>query len=107
MKLYYIQYTLGDLINPTGIEGNTTSAFSIFPNPAEKSFTIQLNLETESNIEILLSDISGRAVMQKNCGKLNSGNQSIAIDTELSDGIYWVNVISNQGTSIQKICIQH
>jgi hypothetical protein len=107
MKLYYIQYTLGDLINPLGIEANTESAFSIFPNPAENSFTIQFNLESESNIEILLSDISGRAVMQKNCGKLNSGNQNIAIDAELSDGIYWVNVISNQGTSIQKICIQH
>ena len=107
MKLYYIQYTLGDLINPTGIEANSSSEFSIFPNPAENSFTIQFNLESESNIEILLSDISGRAVMQKNCGKLNSGNQNIAIDAELSDGIYWVNVISNQGSSIQKICIQH
>ena len=107
MKLYYIQYTLGDLINPTGIEGNTESAFSIFPNPAENSFTIQFNLESESNVEILLSDISGRAVMQKNYGKLNSGTQNIAIDTELSDGIYWVNVKSKKGTSIQKICIQH
>jgi len=107
MKLYYIQYTLGDLINPTGIEANSSSEFSIFPNPAENSFAIQFNLESESNIEILLSDISGRAVMQKNCGKLNSGNQNIAIDAELSDGIYWVNVISNQGSSIQKICIQH
>jgi hypothetical protein len=107
MKLYYIQYTLGDLINPLGIEANTESAFSIFPNPAENSFTIQFNLESESNIEILLSDISGRKVIQKNCGTLSSGNQNIAIDAELSDGIYWVNVISNQGTSIQKICIQH
>lgn len=107
MKLYYIQYTLGDLINPAGIEANTESAFSIFPNPAENSFTIQFNLESESNVEILLSDISGRAVMLKNYGKLNSGTQNIAIDTELSDGIYWVNVKSKKGTSIQKICIQH
>jgi len=107
MKLYYIQYTLGDLINPAGIEENTESAFSIFPNPAENSFTIQFNLESESNVEILLSDISGRAVMQKNYGKLNSGIQNIAIDTELSDGIYWVNVKSKKGNQIQKICIQH
>ena len=107
MKLYYIQYTLGDLINPAGIETSRSSAFSIYPNPAENYFTIQLNLKTESNIEILLSDISGRTIMQKNFGKLSSGNQNISIDTELSDGIYWVNVISNQGTSIQKICIQH
>ena len=107
MKLYYIQYTLGDLINPTGIETNSSSAFSIYPNPTENSFTIQFNLESEINVEIMLSDISGRTIMQKNCGKLISGNQNIAIDTELSDGIYWVNVISKQGTSIQKICIQH
>ena len=107
MKLYYIQYTLGDLINPTGIEENSTSDFSVYPNPAENSFTIHLNLESESNIEVLLSDISGRKVMQKNCGKLNSGIQNIAIDTELSDGIYWVNVISKNGTSTHKICIQH
>ena len=107
MKLYYIQYTLGDLSNPTGIEANSSSTFSIFPNPAENSFAIQFNIESESNIEILLSDISGRAVMQKNCGKLNSGNQNIAIDVELADGIYWVNVISNQGNRIQKICVHH
>lgn len=107
MKLYYVQYTLGDLINPTGIETNSSSAFSIYPNPTENSFTIQFDLESESNVEILLSDISGRAVMQKNYGKLNSGTQNIAIDTELSDGIYWVNVKSKKGTSIQKICIQH
>jgi hypothetical protein len=107
MKLYYIQYTLGDLINPTGIETNNSSAFSIYPNPTENSFTIQFNIESESNIEILLSDISGRKVMQKNYGKLSSGIQNITIDSELSDGIYWVNVISNQGNRIQKICIQH
>jgi hypothetical protein len=107
MKLYYVQYTLGDLINPTGIETSSSSSFSIFPNPTENSFTIQFNLESENNVEIMLSDISGRTIMQKNFGKLSSGNQNISIDTELSDGIYWVNVISNQGTSIQKICIQH
>ncbi len=107
MKLYYVQYTLGDLINPTGIETNSSSAFSIYPNPAENTFTIQFNLESESNVEIMLSDISGRTIMQKNFGKLSSGNQNISIDTELSDGIYWVNVISKQGNRIHKICIQH
>jgi hypothetical protein len=107
MKLYYVQYTLGDLINPTGIETNSSSAFSIYPNPTENSFTIQFDLESESNIEINLFDISGRKVMQKNFNKLSSGIQNITIDSELSDGIYWVNVLSNKGTSTHKICIQH
>jgi hypothetical protein len=107
MKLYYVQYTLGDLINPTGIEENTASEFYVYPNPAEKMFTINLNLTSETNIEILISDISGRTVMQRKYGKLTTGNQNLTIDTELSDGVYLVNMISDKGISTQKICIQH
>jgi hypothetical protein len=107
MKLYYVQYTLGDFINPTGIEENSSSEFYMYPNPAKETFTINLNLTSESNIEIILSDISGRTVMQKKYGKLSAGNQTISIDTELSDGIYMVNMISDKGISTQKICIQH
>lgn len=107
MKLYYVQYTLGDFINPTSIEANSSSEFYMYPNPAKEAFTINLDLTSESNIEIILSDISGRTVMQKKYGKLSAGNQSLSIDTQLADGVYMVNMVSDKGISTQKICIQH
>ena len=67
---------------------------SIYPNPVKDKAILELNTIKNSNVNIIVSDISGR-IVEKITTNLNLGNNKISIDTDkLENGHYLLNIYS-------------
>ena len=73
------------------------SQFSLFPNPAKDQFTISLNKS------IALDHVN----IYNQLGQLISSTQKTTVSTSgLSAGMYYVEVISNQGKATKKLIVE-
>jgi hypothetical protein len=85
---------------PEGISpySNFTNQLTLYPNPNKGSFTIELNSEAKQTLQIF--DVNGKLVLtQTISGKTN-------IDaTNLAEGVYNLNLISNQGVANKRLVI--
>jgi len=89
-----------------GIEEVEDETMSIYPNPARENITIQFfsMAETESKIQIL--DINGRIIKMINTTFIDGDNE-IKIDTqELSNGIYFVRLITPLQNETKRLIIE-
>lgn len=78
--------------NGVGINDVENAQVSVYPNPA----TTQLNVVAEGVNEIQVIDVNGSIVMSR--------HQAGAIDiSNLSNGIYVVRTLTNEGVNVQKI----
>lgn len=81
-------------IQPATFENN----LSLFPNPANGNVNVIFNGVSGESATITLFDVNGRIVKTESLGKLNAGEVSYTFDTtELSSGMYIVNVTGNSG----------
>lgn len=82
------------LLGPTKVENKANASFSLYPNPAQNILTV--NFSTNTTIaSILITDILGKNI--ENIKAVYNGNK-INIDTQsLSNGIYFITVISDKG----------
>lgn len=86
----------------TGVEEteNSTLGVSVYPNPNNGEFTIELNNGLTKTIEI--ADITGRIVLAN-----KTSNDKIKFNiSNLSQGVYYVKVISNDRFEVIKIVKQ-
>ncbi len=82
----------------TGIEEVETIEFArVYPNPAVNQTNVQFELNEAANVSIELINAMGQVVFANNLGEVN-GQQTLAIDaSELSEGIYLINIsVDNQ-----------
>jgi hypothetical protein len=91
----------------TGIEENTSvEGLNIYPNPASSEVFVEFNLAKNEKTTIRLSDLSGKVLSKNELGGV-VGNQRISLNTsELSRGLYLVEVITNIGRITRKLSIQ-
>lgn len=83
------------------------TSFAIYPNPARELAKIAFELNTESTIEIQVTDISGKVVSTQNMGSKTVGSHVVEINTTtLNEGIYFVNFISNGVIATEKLVIR-
>ncbi len=76
-----------------GIEENILNgAVSIYPVPADNSLNMSFVAKSNSDLDIQISDISGRVVFQENKSAV-VGTNIFTIDvSELSEGVYMLNI---------------
>lgn len=80
--------------NPTGVFESTHQLLSVYPNPTSGQLTIELN--HSGNAQIQLIDLQGRIVWSKVV--YDASDQMIDLNRSgLSEGIYWLEVKSDQG----------
>lgn len=73
---------------------------SLFPNPTEGNFILEMTLENTSKTSIYLTDISGRKVMEAFSGKLISGDHRFDINSAfLARGSYFI-VVNLDGKEV-------
>jgi len=85
--------------------GNQESGIYIFPNPTKSEFRILLNGITQSEVDIILTDLSGRVVFnEQNIKHVN--NMLTVSNLNLKPGIYIVEVIQEGEKFNGKIVIQ-
>ena len=90
---------------PTG--GNNTLRMNVFPNPATASITVDFTVTQTNNVQITLSDITGRMMVTKSLGTRMIGNHQEKIDcSALSEGFYFVTINAGYQNQTAKIIIR-
>jgi len=85
---------------------SASKAVALAPNPAAGSSAILLNLATESDVRIELTDLNGKLITSGTYTNL-SGAQSISMDLNgLSAGIYAVNIRVNGTLYTEKLVVE-
>ena len=83
------------------IESN--NSISIFPNPSNKSITVEFELLGKSDVSVYITDILGRETLHHNLGeKLRGVNSSLINIQSLSQGIYFLTVKTGKVLSTRK-----
>ena len=96
---FSMDYTFFIYVNAdnTGIsDGISIYKLKSFPNPTSGSFISQISLQQSQNIEYFISNIGGEVIFRKNIS-LQSGNNELPIDINLSSGLYFLSVKLENG----------
>jgi hypothetical protein len=97
-----------DLNTGSEVRNLNENYFKIYPNPAKHFCNLMFNLKEESEIEIIVSDVSGKKVKTINPEKYAMGKQIVEVNLNgITDGIYLVKVSVNQESYFQKLLIQN
>ena len=82
---------------------------SVFPNPSSGKTTVSLDVKQAADFEITMRDISGKKILKAiSLGKINEGKKEVELDvSSFNDGIYFLEIKSDQGSVYKKIIVQH
>ncbi len=80
--------------------------FSIYPNPASSSVSLNFKLETQGKIKLILIDMKGQIVIQNELGNLPPGENEIRLDiSALQNGIYTCILSNGKSKVMEKLLI--
>jgi len=84
------------------IEQSTLASVTHYPNPFKDEVTLEFNLQTDAEAQIIVSDVNGRTISQIEVGNLTRGIQTHSISTQdWISGIYFYQVqIREKNTGI-------
>jgi hypothetical protein len=77
--------------------------FQLFPNPSTGNFRINFNNDIDKNKNISILDVTGKLILEKN--SINQKATEINAN-DLTNGIYFVKVTSNEKITINKVILQ-
>jgi subtilisin-like proprotein convertase family protein len=84
------------------VADSTLEGFELFPNPAKDYFEFSLQ-DQNSNVELSIFAINGTTLMSKTFG---NGERKIVDTSNLNQGIYFVEIISNNQRGVKKLIIK-
>ncbi len=96
-------------LNPNlGIKENKFNLnLNIFPNPAKDHAQLNYELATETEVTIIVNDITGKLIYSENRGSLGQGRHFATINTAaLAKGFYTISVLTNDDKSTAKLIVQ-
>ena len=84
------------------VDESAIASVKHYPNPFKDEFTLEFNLTTDAEAQIIISDVNGRTITQLPAKQLYLGTQTVNISTEnWITGIYFYRVqIREQDTHI-------
>jgi len=89
-----------------GVNNYVFDEFVVFPNPSDGQFNVKFRSEETSDVEILLYDLLGRKIVQRNFkNAANRFNEVIDIQ-DIVGGIYILSVKRGNKISSQKVRIK-
>lgn len=84
---------------------NAMKTIAAYPNPAVNTINLKFNEIENGMAKIRISDIQGKAVVQKNIELVNNNEVSIPV-SELEEGVYFINIETENGVMIAKFIKQ-
>ena len=85
----YYQYELSNLNIQESLNAANSMNISVFPNPTSSIINVRFDLFKEDIISISLFDIHGKVILEKNLGKIISGQYQETLDiSSLNQGFY-------------------
>lgn len=101
-----------DVMNATSVDGSDNLrplSFGLnpaYPNPFNPSTTISWNLDSYGEYSVTVFDVMGREIEELAAGTADAGTYSMSWDAStLSSGVYFVQLSSELGTSMQKVML--
>ncbi len=80
----------------------TENKYSVYPNPANRDFTIEIQLINKSNIRLKYRDSQGRLITEKT---LSGSNYYFLNESIKQPGNYFIEIATNEETKIVKLII--
>ena len=82
------------------------SGINVFPNPANNSANVSIELSNDAAVAINVTDLSGKVVYTTDLGTVN-GTQDVQVNTSsFTSGVYMVNVSVDGAVSTQKLVVR-
>jgi len=79
------------------------ATISAYPNPAVNSINFDYNFDKATHVQVFVRDITGKVVLSKNYGKVNSGVQKFTTDlSRLSAGNYIIELDTDSQNAVTK-----
>lgn len=82
------------------------AALNIYPNPASETVNINLNAGNQQAVQCIITDLSGKVVMQQTYNVAVGNNTFSADVSHLAKGIYMLQIAGNTMQATQKLIIQ-
>ena len=82
----------------------TVSSISIYPNPSDGEFNLEVKLTSPQNVVIKIFNVVGEVVSQKTISNITSGNYSIDL-TNQTKGIYFAEITCLTEKTVKKIIL--
>lgn len=94
-------------IDKLGIGSNNNIVASNYPNPVKNSTTIKFNLTTNSKVTVVVFDINGRkvATLMNNEATAAGVHEINYNTTDLKNGTYFAQIVSELGTGTIKMIV--
>ncbi len=96
-------------IIPNGIadlDANGNGINSIYPNPTSDQFTMKYTVNANQNVNWTLTNTMGQVVRQGENESATQGENQVAIETgDLAEGIYFMNLTTDEGVFTQRVVI--
>lgn len=88
------------------VEVNAVSALKLYPNPASSQVAVEFDLNENSQVTIAIVDLSGKIVGNTVSTQFSKGFNSVEISTSnLLNGFYFVNIVSEKGAKTAKLSV--
>lgn len=88
--------------------GNSFTIENVYPNPTNNNTTFAYELSNNSNVTLMITDITGKVIMNTNYGSQSKGSHNIIIsanDLNMNNGIYFYTLKINDGNFSGKLLI--
>ena len=87
-------------------ENELGAALSVYPNPNNGEFTVNLKLENVSNVSAVLVDARGQEIWNSNFGSVNgTATETINVSANAA-GVYFLKVTADDRSSVRKVVIK-
>jgi hypothetical protein len=86
---------------------NEMSNVKLFPNPTVNEMTVRFELERDADMEVMITDLSGKVVYQQSMFR-EAGKHQMQIQTaDFANGIYLLHLINRTDAVSKKFVVSH
>lgn len=104
---FHIRLNTKNYLFSSSVKEQAASNFELkqnVPNPARTTTSISYELKSNSSVSILLTDVTGKVVMNNSLGKQNAGIQKFELNTSnLGAGMYFYTIVVDGVSATRKM----
>lgn len=94
-----------------GFNENSANGFRVlesYPNPSNEVTNVRYELGVQSNVTIVVTDVTGRVVSQTSSENQSAGEYKVSLGTEnLSNGLYTYTINANKASISKRFIVKH
>lgn len=95
------------VVNDVGVAENINAlSLNIYPNPTSNNFTLEYVLEKSENVKVNLMNVTGQLIYSENINASAGINKKQISFLENANGIYYLQVVTNENVVTKKVVKQ-